>query len=151
MSSAASRIVIIGAGIGGLTLALLLRRRGVIAEIIHRDGRDGTRIAAHALGRQYREAFGAPMFGLHRIALQQLIEQLPRLPDPGARQVQAASWATSAVLHLPGGPAAQVRDAYLASLPERLAWIHGYDILARSSGKSSERRQNPARSQGGSR
>jgi 2-polyprenyl-6-methoxyphenol hydroxylase-like FAD-dependent oxidoreductase len=60
MSSAASRIVIIGAGIGGLTLALLLRRRGVIAEIIHRDGRDGTRIAAHALGRQYREAFGAP-------------------------------------------------------------------------------------------
>jgi hypothetical protein len=88
---------------------------------------------------------------LHRIALQQLIEQLPRLPDPGARQVQAASWATSAVLHLPGGPAAQVRDAYLASLPERLAWIHGYDILARSSGKSSERRQNPARSQGGSR
>jgi salicylate hydroxylase len=409
MSSPASRIVIIGAGIGGLTLALLLRRRGITAEIleqapelrevgaavalaangtrvlqhldlgdglaqastefteiIHRDGRDGTRIAAHALGRQYREAFGAPVFGLHRIALQQLlagawgadhlhlgcraetlqehgsgmrvrcasgasfdadlvvgadgmhsqvrrwitggdeprysgasgfrglvpVERLPQLPDPGAlqfwmgpgahllhypiadgsvinflavvegprqwtapawmagaepdahleafagwhpavsemvgavpqsprwglfalpplrhwsrgpvvllgdaahgmlphhgqgasqtiedaavlaaeldgagdvaaavrqyearrrvrtRQVQAASWATSAVLHLPDGPAAQVRDAYLASLPERLAWIHGYDILARSSGKSSERRQNPARSQGGSR
>jgi salicylate hydroxylase len=111
MSSPASRIVIIGAGIGGLTLALLLRRRGIIAEIleqapelrevgaavalaangtrvlqhldlgdglaqasseftetIHRDGRDGSRIAAHVMGRQYREAFGAPMFGLHRIA-----------------------------------------------------------------------------------
>jgi salicylate hydroxylase len=67
------------------------------------------------------------------------------------RQVQAASWATSAVLHLPGGPAAQVRDAYLASLPERLAWIHGYDILAQGAGESGERRQNPARSQGGSR
>jgi salicylate hydroxylase len=34
MSSPASRIVIIGAGIGGLTLALLLRRRGIIAEIL---------------------------------------------------------------------------------------------------------------------
>ena len=55
------------------------------------------------------------------------------------------------MLHLPDGSAAQVRDVYLASLPERLAWIHGYDILARSSGKSSERQQNPARSQGGSR
>jgi salicylate hydroxylase len=116
MSSPAPRVVIIGAGIGGLTLALLLRRRGVIAEIfeqapelrevgaavalaangtrvlqhldlgddlarassefteiIHRDGRDGTRIAARALGRQYREAFGAPLFGLHRIALKQLL------------------------------------------------------------------------------
>ena len=35
MSSPASRIVIIGAGIGGLTPALLLlRRRGIIAEIL---------------------------------------------------------------------------------------------------------------------
>jgi hypothetical protein len=55
------------------------------------------------------------------------------------------------VLHLPDGSAAQVRDVYLASLPERLAWIHGYDILARSPRESSERRQNPTRSQGGSR
>jgi len=36
MSSPGSRIVIIGAGIGGLTLALLLRRRGIIAEILER-------------------------------------------------------------------------------------------------------------------
>lgn len=93
MSSPASRIVIIGAGIGGLTLALLLRRRGIIAEIleqapelrevgaavalaangtrvlqhldlgdglagassefteiIHRDGRDGTRNPARSQG-----------------------------------------------------------------------------------------------------
>ena len=46
------------------------------------------------------------------------------------RQVQAASRAASAALHLPGGPAAQQRDAYLARLPERLAWIHGHDVLA---------------------
>ena len=46
------------------------------------------------------------------------------------RQVQAASWAASAALHLPDGPAVPSRDAYLAHLDERLAWIHGHDVLA---------------------
>jgi salicylate hydroxylase len=45
------------------------------------------------------------------------------------RQVQAASWAASAALHLPDGPAARSRDTYLAQLPEHLAWIHGHDVL----------------------
>jgi salicylate hydroxylase len=116
MSLPATRIVIIGGGIGGLTLALLLRRRGVVAEVleqvpelrevgagvglsanatrvlqhldlgdglaqlsteptelIHRDGRDGHRIAAHPVGGWYRRTFGAPWCGMHRIALQQLL------------------------------------------------------------------------------
>jgi len=47
-----------------------------------------------------------------------------------SRQVQAASWAASAALHLPEGPATRQRDAYLARLPERLAWIHSHDVLA---------------------
>lgn len=34
MSSPAIRVVIVGAGVGGLTLALLLRRRGVTAEVL---------------------------------------------------------------------------------------------------------------------
>jgi len=42
------------------------------------------------------------------------------------------SWAASAALHLPDGPAAQRRDAYLAQLPQHLARIHGYDVLAPS-------------------
>ncbi len=46
------------------------------------------------------------------------------------RQVQLVSWAASAALHLPDGPAARRRDADLARLPERMAWIHGYDALA---------------------
>ncbi len=46
------------------------------------------------------------------------------------RQVQLMSWAASAILHLPDGPAARHRDADLPSLPERRAWIHAYDALA---------------------
>ena len=53
------------------------------------------------------------------------------------RQVQAASWAASAALHLPDGPAVQARDAYLAQLPDRLAWIHGHDVFA-----SADRREH---------
>jgi salicylate hydroxylase len=45
------------------------------------------------------------------------------------RQVQLMSRAASAALHLPDGAAAQRRDAYLAQLPERVAWIHGHDVL----------------------
>jgi salicylate hydroxylase len=48
------------------------------------------------------------------------------------RQVQLMSWAASAALHLPDGAAAQRRDAYLARLPEHLAWIHGHDVLSQS-------------------
>jgi salicylate hydroxylase len=46
------------------------------------------------------------------------------------RQVQLMSWAASAALHLPDGPASQHRNTALARLPESLAWIHGYDVLA---------------------
>lgn len=67
MSSPASRIVIIGAGIGGLTLALLLRRRGIIAEILEQ-----------APEPRYSAASG--FRGLVPIE---------RLPDPGALQFKA--------------------------------------------------------------
>ncbi len=150
-------VVIIGAGVGGLSLALLLRQQGVQAEVleragqlrevgaaiavaangtrvlqrlglaaglaragteptrlVHRDGRDGRAISVTPGPDWYRAAFGAPFYGLHR----------------RARQVQLASWAASAALHLPAGPSTQARDAYLAQVPDRLAWIHGYDALA---------------------
>jgi salicylate hydroxylase len=109
-------VVIIGAGVGGLTLALLLRQRGIAADVleqsaelheagaavglaanatrvlrhlglgedlarvsaeptrlIHRDGRDGRTVAASRDNRWYRETFGAPFYGLHRVALQRLL------------------------------------------------------------------------------
>ncbi len=56
------------------------------------------------------------------------------------RQVQLLSWAASAALHLPDGPATRRRDAYLAQLPRHLAWIHGYDALAQARGDLA---QNP--------
>jgi len=45
------------------------------------------------------------------------------------RKVQLVSWAASAALHLPDGPAARRRDAYVAQMPRHVAWIHGYDVL----------------------
>ena len=48
------------------------------------------------------------------------------------RKVQLMSWAASAALHLPDGATTQCRDACLARLPERLAWIHGHDVLSQT-------------------
>ena len=116
MPSRNPQVVIVGAGIGGLTLALLLRRRGIGAEVLeqsaelgevgaavalsangtrvlrhlglaeslaevsaeptrltYRDGRDGHLIAATQDIGWYHDAFGAPLFGLHRRALQRIL------------------------------------------------------------------------------
>jgi salicylate hydroxylase len=109
-------VVIIGAGVGGLSLALLLRQQGVQAEVleragqlrevgaaiavaangtrvlqrlglaaglaragteptrlVHRDGRDGRAISVTPGPGWYRAVFGAPFYGLHRRALQELL------------------------------------------------------------------------------
>ena len=138
-------VVIIGAGVGGLTLALLLRQRGIAAEVleqsaelreagaavglaanatrvlrflglgedlarvsteptrlIHRDGRDGRIVAASRGNRWYREAFGAPFYGLHRMALQRL---LAGAFGPGT----CTSAAGSRRWRRPGGHAAALR------------------------------------------
>ncbi len=41
--------------------------------LIHRDGRDGRPVAITRDGRWYRERFGAPFGGMHRVALQCLL------------------------------------------------------------------------------
>ena len=111
-----ARVVVAGAGIGGLTLGIALARAGVEVdlyeqadelrevgaavalsangtrelyrlgvgealdavstqptELIYRDGRSGARIAAHPGGDAYRERFGAPYWGVHRVDLQQTL------------------------------------------------------------------------------
>lgn len=55
------QIVIIGAGIGGLTLALLLRRRGILAEVLeqsHELGEVGAAVALYANGTRVLQHLG---------------------------------------------------------------------------------------------
>ena len=111
-----TRVVVAGAGIGGLTLGIALARAGVEVdlyeqadelrevgaavalsangtrelyrlgvgealdavstqptELIYRDGRSGARIAAHPGVDAYRQRFGAPYWGVHRVDLQQTL------------------------------------------------------------------------------
>src|SRR3954462_6051301 len=118
MAATELRIAIVGAGIGGLSLALALRERGLAAEVyeqaaelteigaaialsanatreyarlglldelaaastiptelIYRDWRAGSRIAAHPVRNDnaYVGRFGAPYFGIHRADLQRTL------------------------------------------------------------------------------
>jgi salicylate hydroxylase len=112
------RIAIVGGGIGGLTLAVALRQRGIEAdvyeqaqelaeigaavalsanstrelrrlgmddalatvstepgELIYRNWRDGSRIAAHPVheNMNYQQICGAPYYGIHRADLQRIL------------------------------------------------------------------------------
>src|SRR3954467_9161872 len=116
MAATELRVAIVGAGIGGLSLALALRERGLTAdvyeqapelaeigaaialsanstreyarlglldeltaastiptELIYRDWREGTRIAAHPVGSDYVSRFGAPYLGIHRADMQKTL------------------------------------------------------------------------------
>jgi salicylate hydroxylase len=44
------------------------------------------------------------------------------------RKVQRSSQVTSALLHLPDGPAARARDAKVTAVPQDFGWIHSYDV-----------------------
>lgn len=111
-----TRVVVAGAGIGGLALGIAAARAGLEVdlfeqadelrevgaavalsangtrvlhdlgvgerldavstqptELIYRDGRSGERIAAHPGAAAYRERFGAPYWGIHRVDLQQTL------------------------------------------------------------------------------
>ena len=111
-------VAVVGGGIGGLTLAIALARRGVPVAVyeqapehreigagvalsangtrhlrtlglgdaldavsfepsalVFRRWDDGAVIAAHPMRERYREAFGAPYYGLHRVALQRVFAQ----------------------------------------------------------------------------
>jgi salicylate hydroxylase len=44
------------------------------------------------------------------------------------RTIQRSAWVTSALLHLPDGPAARARDEKVSRFPEEFGWIHDYDV-----------------------
>src|SRR5215469_8715068 len=61
VSSSSPRIVIIGAGIGGLTLALLLQRRGIEAEVLEQSAElaeVGAAVALYANGTRVLQHLG---------------------------------------------------------------------------------------------
>jgi len=61
MPSRGPQVVIIGAGVGGLTLALLLRRRGIVAEVLEQSaelGEVGAGIALSANATRVLEHLG---------------------------------------------------------------------------------------------
>jgi salicylate hydroxylase len=66
------------------------------------------------------------------------------LRRPRTRQLQRSSWVNSEILRLPDGPAAEERDHKLGTLPDRLDWIHGYDVNDAVAGR------NPHTRRGGS-
>jgi salicylate hydroxylase len=86
-------------------------------------------VLADELAREFDGA-GDVTAALHRYAGRRRVR---------TRKVQLLSWAASAALHLPDGPTTRDRDAYLAQLPDRLAWIHAYDALG-----SADREHRPS-------
>jgi salicylate hydroxylase len=44
------------------------------------------------------------------------------------RAIQRSAWVTSALLHLPDGPAARARDEKVRRFPQEFGWIHDYDV-----------------------
>jgi salicylate hydroxylase len=142
------RVAVVGGGIGGLTLAIALRRRGAAVTVyeqapelreigagvalsanatrhLHRLGlgdaleaasvqpsalvfrrwSDGAVIAAHQMGARYREAFGAPYYGVHRAALQRVFAAAlePGVVEHGCRCVGVGGDGGAARIELADG------------------------------------------------
>jgi salicylate hydroxylase len=157
----AFRIAIVGGGIGGLTLAVALRQRGIEAdvyeqaqqlgeigaavalsanstrelrrlgigdalatvstepgELIYRNWRVGSRIAAHPVreNMNYQQICGAPYYGIHRADLQRILSgalggaglhldhRLTEIRDLGGGALSAAScpWPSCRRCPIPG-------------------------------------------------
>src|SRR3984957_15342752 len=60
--------------------------------------------------------------------LETTFSRYQRMRRARTRQVQRSSQVTSALLHLPDGPAARARDAKVAAVPQDFGWIHSYDV-----------------------
>lgn len=71
----------------------------------------------------------APLLaGSDRSETADVLHRYQVLRRPRTRQLQVSSWDNSTILGLPDGPDAESRNQKLATLPDQLDWIHGYDI-----------------------
>jgi salicylate hydroxylase len=60
--------------------------------------------------------------------LESAFSRYQRMRRARTRKIQRSSWVTSSLLHLPDGPAAQARNAKVATVPQDFGWIHEYDV-----------------------
>jgi 2-polyprenyl-6-methoxyphenol hydroxylase-like FAD-dependent oxidoreductase len=176
MSSAASRIVITGAGIGGLTLALLPRRRGSSAEILEQAPELREVGAAVALAANGTRVLQHLSFDADLVGADGMHSQVRRWVTGGDEPRYSAASGFRGLVpvsRLPGAgcgpgrcgphhgrhrrcrtsPTVPPSRSATPTWPAcRNAWP-GFTATTYSpeAPGSSERRQNPARSQGGSR
>ena len=73
-------------------------------------------------------ALAGLLAGARRDELEETFSRYQRLRRARTRAIQRSSRVTSSLLHLPDGPAAQARNAKVATVPDDFGWIHAYDV-----------------------
>ena len=79
--------------------------------------------------------------------LEATFSRYQRMRRARTRKIQRSSQVTSSLLHLPDGPAAQARNAKVATVPDDFGWIHEYDVqqALQAPGAVPAARQSPQR------
>ncbi|MEV8513728.1 FAD-dependent monooxygenase [Dactylosporangium sp. NPDC051484] len=72
----------------------------------------------------------AECLGADGMSVTGALRQYEHLRKARTRKIQMGSRGNAACFQLPDGPAADERNARLDSLPDNVAWIHGYDIYS---------------------
>ncbi|GAA0732971.1 FAD-dependent monooxygenase [Dactylosporangium roseum] len=69
----------------------------------------------------------AGLFSEAGLPVAEALHRYEQIRKPRTRQIQMGSRGNAACFQLPDGPAADERNARLVSLPDNVAWIHGFD------------------------
>lgn len=64
------------------------------------------------------------------LSVAEALQRYEHLRKARTRKIQMGSRGNAACFQVPDGPPADERNARLQSLPDNVAWIHGYDIFA---------------------
>ncbi|GAA2364292.1 FAD-dependent monooxygenase [Dactylosporangium salmoneum] len=64
------------------------------------------------------------------LSVAEALQRYEHLRKARTRKIQMGSRGNAACFQLPDGPATDERNARLVSLPDNVAWIHGYDVYA---------------------
>ncbi|GAA2626535.1 FAD-dependent monooxygenase [Dactylosporangium fulvum] len=69
----------------------------------------------------------AGLLSVAELPVAEALHRYEQIRKPRTRQIQMGSRGNAACFQLPDGPAADERNARLVSLPDNVAWIHGFD------------------------